>query len=324
MTTDLFYDWFADAFCKSVKQRPLLLIYDGHLTHISIKLIRKAQEEQVMILKLPPHVTDILQPLDVTCFGPLKREWGNIMERWTSAFGEKTKMNKPTFLNNLSDVWFKGLTKENVISGFRTTGIFPVDSKKYPTKRFDPQLFKKYQEWDDLGRPEKLEASKERTTSIQEATDIPTTSKSTSVATAPTPTIPDEQTNKPIKSSTPKQKQTSSMLPLASNQTPGKSPVGTNKCSCDVCVFIGPKPPPIEGKTWVISGWTLKNNEDPIPLTPNVLSDQSSFEAILMEKVKGNADQKPKKKEKKDRHEDHNYHDGRICKGTGEVRGRGK
>ena len=43
--------------------------------HVSIQVIEKAIDEDVNILKLPPHVTDKLQPLDVACFGPLKRAW---------------------------------------------------------------------------------------------------------------------------------------------------------------------------------------------------------------------------------------------------------
>jgi len=38
-------------FCQQVTIRPLLLIYDGHLSHISIKLIETACEENVFIVR---------------------------------------------------------------------------------------------------------------------------------------------------------------------------------------------------------------------------------------------------------------------------------
>ena len=40
MTTELFAEWF-NVFCKTVKERPLLLMFDGHLTHISVAVIKK-------------------------------------------------------------------------------------------------------------------------------------------------------------------------------------------------------------------------------------------------------------------------------------------
>ena len=52
METDVFKDWF-DAFADKNKGFPMLLLFDGHMTHISTRL-----------LKFPLHVTDILQPLD--------------------------------------------------------------------------------------------------------------------------------------------------------------------------------------------------------------------------------------------------------------------
>ena len=74
MTTEVLASWF-DSLTALVRERPLLLIFDGHLTHVSIQVIEKAIEEDVTILKLLPHVKDKLQPLDVAWFGLLKRAW---------------------------------------------------------------------------------------------------------------------------------------------------------------------------------------------------------------------------------------------------------
>ena len=71
MNTQVFHQWF-EKFCSQVTERPLLIIFDGYLSHISILLIEKAREEDITILKLPSRVTDKIQPLDISCFGPLK------------------------------------------------------------------------------------------------------------------------------------------------------------------------------------------------------------------------------------------------------------
>ena len=56
--------------CKDVKEQPLLLIYDRHMTHVTIPVIILAVKENVILIKLPPHCTDLLQVLDKTYFHP--------------------------------------------------------------------------------------------------------------------------------------------------------------------------------------------------------------------------------------------------------------
>ena len=64
MNMQVFHQWF-EKFCSQVTEKLLLIIYNGHLSHISISLIENAREEDITILKLPPHVTDKIQP---SCF----------------------------------------------------------------------------------------------------------------------------------------------------------------------------------------------------------------------------------------------------------------
>ena len=52
--------------------RPILLLYDGHSSHISIEVIQKARENVIHLLCLPSHGTHILQPLDVSVMSSLK------------------------------------------------------------------------------------------------------------------------------------------------------------------------------------------------------------------------------------------------------------
>lgn len=71
MMTSIFNQWFANC-CKTVKERPLLVILDGHVTHLDPASIELAVQENVSLLKLPAHTTDVLQPIDRSCFGPIK------------------------------------------------------------------------------------------------------------------------------------------------------------------------------------------------------------------------------------------------------------
>ena len=71
MGSEAFAKWF-EKFCKNVKEQPLLLIYDGHMNHVTIPVITLAMKENVIMVKVTLHSTDILQVFDKTCFSSLK------------------------------------------------------------------------------------------------------------------------------------------------------------------------------------------------------------------------------------------------------------
>jgi len=74
MDTNLFASWFKQGFLKWTAglPRPLLLIYDRHMSHISLEVLEVAIKNQVHLLSLPSHCSHLLQPLDV--FKPLKEQ----------------------------------------------------------------------------------------------------------------------------------------------------------------------------------------------------------------------------------------------------------
>ena len=51
---------------------PVLLLMDGHSSHICPDMIRMAAKKKVILFTLPPNTTHLTQPLDKGCFGPLK------------------------------------------------------------------------------------------------------------------------------------------------------------------------------------------------------------------------------------------------------------
>ena len=50
----------------------VLIIEDGHSSHISTQVIEEACKNDVYLLCLPAHTTHIMQPLDVAVFKSLK------------------------------------------------------------------------------------------------------------------------------------------------------------------------------------------------------------------------------------------------------------
>ena len=59
MTTTIFHDWF-DKFIKKVKTKPILLVLDGHMTHLSLATVQLAKSENIILVKLLAHCTDVM------------------------------------------------------------------------------------------------------------------------------------------------------------------------------------------------------------------------------------------------------------------------
>ena len=75
-----FTQWFEKMFVHFTARAPVVLIFDGHHSHISIELITTARSNSVHLLCLPPHSTHLLQPLDVGIFGPVKATWKKLLK----------------------------------------------------------------------------------------------------------------------------------------------------------------------------------------------------------------------------------------------------
>lgn len=58
-----------------------LLLLDGHSSHVSYEFVEYCTENNIVALCLLPHVTHVLQPLDVGIFGSLAKEYKKIISR---------------------------------------------------------------------------------------------------------------------------------------------------------------------------------------------------------------------------------------------------
>ena len=122
METETFPAWF-NHFADFAKERSRLLLFNGHLTHILIPVIKRTLDKNIIIAKFPLHLTDVLQPLDVFCFGPLKQAWERRLHQRINEFGIKPPLIRSEFVNELCAIQNTGMRKENAIIGFEKTGI---------------------------------------------------------------------------------------------------------------------------------------------------------------------------------------------------------
>ena len=99
-------------------------------------------QEHIILLKFPPHVTDVLQQLD-SCFSPVTRKWENLLNSQTIAYAIKNRVTKSELADLLCSTWYEDMKPINAKSGFESTDIYPVDCREYHVSRFDPRIFLK-------------------------------------------------------------------------------------------------------------------------------------------------------------------------------------
>lgn len=116
-------------FDKHTKRRTTggyrLLILDGHGSHHSTAFELFCNENNIITLCMPPHSSHILQPLDVGCFGPLKRAYGRQIEKKIRA--GTTHITKDDFFSAFLAAFQVAMTEKNVQGGFRGAGLVPLD-----------------------------------------------------------------------------------------------------------------------------------------------------------------------------------------------------
>ncbi|XP_046560289.1 MFS-type transporter clz9-like [Haliotis rubra] len=91
--TDIFNIYMKSHFVKyaatSSAESLLLVLYDGHKSHVSIGLIQWAKEHNIVLFVLPPHTSHLLQPLDIGCYGPVEAGWTSACHRHLRESGGK-------------------------------------------------------------------------------------------------------------------------------------------------------------------------------------------------------------------------------------------
>lgn len=98
---------------------------DGHSSHMNLSVAEFCADHNIILYCLPPHSSHLLQPLDVSVFGPLKKSWNDSIEDFQVKF--KTSMTKAHFFPVFDKAWKIATRKENAISGFEATGLVPFN-----------------------------------------------------------------------------------------------------------------------------------------------------------------------------------------------------
>lgn len=134
--------WLEKLFIKQVRAKEpdpnqwILLILDGHGSHVADKFVKFAAQHKVHVVLLPPHTTHKLQPLDVGCFGPFKKRWADRCKEYVALTGET--MPKENFAHKYLAIRNETITENVIKSAFRKTGIAPFNPDVFGPLDFAP------------------------------------------------------------------------------------------------------------------------------------------------------------------------------------------
>jgi hypothetical protein len=133
--------WLQKCFIPYTTERAVgshrLLVLDGHGSHLTPEFDKVCRDNKIICICMPSHSSHLLQPLDVGCFGPLKRAYGGLVEaKMRLGFHY---IDKHDFLQAYPKARDKVFTIQNAQSGFRATGIEPYNPEEV-LKRFNYSL----------------------------------------------------------------------------------------------------------------------------------------------------------------------------------------
>jgi hypothetical protein len=129
-TTDkIGMDWLINHFipltngCTMGRYR--MLILDGHGSHLTAEFDRTCTKNNIIPVCMPPHSSHLLQPLDVSCFAVLKRQYGQLVEqRMRLGFNHIDKID---FLTAFPEARTMAYKADTIRNGFRASGLVPFD-----------------------------------------------------------------------------------------------------------------------------------------------------------------------------------------------------
>lgn len=137
MTGDMFLEVLKHfiKMTSSTRENPTLIIMDNHESHLTPAVLNHAKENGVTLLTIPPHTSHKLQALDVSVFGPFQNYYNSAADSWMYRNPGQT-LTIYHVAELVGQAFEKAMTPTNIKSGFRKTGIFPLDRDIFTDEDF--------------------------------------------------------------------------------------------------------------------------------------------------------------------------------------------
>ena len=137
----IFFSWLEHFknHTKPTAEDPVLLVMDNHCSHKSLRIYEFCREHHITVVTIPPHTSHRLQPLDVSFYSALKSAFNRECDLFMKTRGY-IKITPYDLASLFNKAYQRTATIEKAVSGFRSTGIFPLDPDKFTEDDFVPSL----------------------------------------------------------------------------------------------------------------------------------------------------------------------------------------
>ena len=139
VSEDIFVSYL-EYFIQNVRcslDKKVLLILDNHESHISLKAVTMARENGIVLLTIQPHTSHRLQPFNKVVYGPFKSYYNRAIDCWMRNNPKKT-LKIYDILVLVNPTYLSAMTPSNIISGFNSTGICPLNVDIFLDAEFIP------------------------------------------------------------------------------------------------------------------------------------------------------------------------------------------
>lgn len=114
----------------------VVLLLDGHSTHCnSVEMLEYANQNDVILISMPSHISHYLQHLDSSVFKSIKHHFYEQCRLWLIQNAGR-RITRLSFGALLNKAWGKAETSENAIAGFKATGVYPLNLEAIPEYAF--------------------------------------------------------------------------------------------------------------------------------------------------------------------------------------------
>lgn len=111
-----------------------IIIGDNVASHLSYRVIQYCITNNIRFAFLPPNATHLCQPLDVAYFRPLKRAWSNTLSDWKKHNNGSVPKHVFQKLLKKALLSIDGNSTQNMRSGFKASGIYPLNKNAVLSK----------------------------------------------------------------------------------------------------------------------------------------------------------------------------------------------
>jgi len=114
-----------------------MVVFDGHASHLSLRVLLRLAQNNVIVHALPAHTSHFTQPLDVSVFGPMKGSSKGLVSAYVNnPANVGSKFTVYTACELVTAAYNSAMTPSNIKLGFARTGVWPVNPAVFTDSTF--------------------------------------------------------------------------------------------------------------------------------------------------------------------------------------------